>query len=78
MVERRTELDRRYARKAKMQKLKKKLITAAGADRDLILSKIKKLSPWWTEASLEQGKPSAAPKAEPKKKPAPAKKAATK
>jgi hypothetical protein len=75
MVERRIELDRRYARKAKMMKLKKKLATAAGPDRDLVLAKIKRLSPWWTEASLTQGKPAAAPKAEPKKKAAPKKKA---
>lgn len=77
MVERRIELDRRYSRKAKMTKLKKKLVAATGPDRELLLAKIKKHSPWWTEASLTQGKPAAAPKAEAKKK-APPKKAAAK
>jgi len=48
MVERRIELDRRYMRKDKMFKLKKKLGTALGADREKILYKIKRLSPWWT------------------------------
>ncbi len=75
MVERRIELDRRYQRKKKMAKLKAKLKAgAAGADREKILYKIKRLSPWWTEASLTQGDPNAAPVAaaaapsEPKKK----------
>lgn len=74
-VERQIELGRRYHRKAKMHKLKKKLATATGADREKILYKIGRLSPFWTEASLEQGKPNApaAEKKEPKKK-APAKK----
>lgn len=49
MVERRVELDRRYHRKEKMRKLKKKLQAATGEDRDKILYKIKRLSPWWTE-----------------------------
>lgn len=72
MVERRIELDRRYMRKEKMRKLKKKLETASGEAREKILYKIKRLSPFWTEASL---KPSgeaapAAPKTEKKKSPA--------
>jgi len=54
MVERRIELDRRYMRKDKMFKLKKKLGTALGADREKILYKIKRLSPWWTEDCLKQ------------------------
>ncbi len=71
MVERRIELDRRYHRKEKMRKLKAKLQTATGADRDKILYKIKRLSPFWTEASLTQTQaaPAAAPKAEEAKEP---------
>lgn len=50
MVERRTELKRRYHRKTKMKKLKAKLAAAKpGPDRDNILRKIHLLSPWWTE-----------------------------
>ncbi len=64
MVERRIELDRRYHRKDKMRKLKKKLGTATGADREKILYKIKRLSPFWTEASLTQNEGPVAPKAE--------------
>ena len=79
MVERRTELDRRYHRKEKMRKLKKKLEAAKGEDRDKVLGKIKRLSPWWTEAALgkEKGGPAATPtaaKEEPKKKSPPPKK----
>ena len=62
MVERRIELDRRYTRKKKMKKLKAKLEGATGAERDKVLYKIKRLSPFWTE-------PAAAEKA-PEKKPA--------
>lgn len=54
MVERRIELDRRYHRKEKMRKLKAKLQTATGADRDKILYKIKRLSPFWTEPPAEK------------------------
>jgi hypothetical protein len=54
MIERQQELKRRYHRKAKMRKLKAKLATATGPDREKILYKIKRLSPWWTEASLTQ------------------------
>ena len=54
MVERRIELDRRYHRKEKMRKLKAKLQTATGADRDKILYKIKRLSPFWTEPPKEK------------------------
>lgn len=54
MVERAIELRRRHARKKKMKKLKTALGTAAGPDREKVLYKIKRLSPWWTEASLTQ------------------------
>lgn len=50
MVERKSELKRRYHRKAKMTKLKAKLAAAkTGGDREAILKKIHILSPWWTE-----------------------------
>lgn len=70
MVERRIELDRRYMRKDKMRKLKKKLETASGEAREKLLYKIKRLSPFWTEASLKPATAAApAPKAEKKKAP---------
>ena len=53
MVERRIELDRRYQRKKKMKKLKGKLEGTSGEERDKILAKIHRLSPEWTEASLQ-------------------------
>jgi hypothetical protein len=72
MIERQTELNRRYHRKEKMRKLKAKLAKATGADRETILGKIKRLSPTWTEASLNQTLTSiAAPKAERERKSAP-------
>ena len=50
MVERRSELNRRYHRKQKMGKLKARLATAkSGGERETILKKIRILSPWWTE-----------------------------
>jgi hypothetical protein len=50
MVERRTELNRRYHRKSKLKKLKAKLAAAKNAhERDKVLAKIHKLSPWWQE-----------------------------
>ena len=50
MVERRSELKRRYHRKEKMAKLKAKLAAAkTGGEKDVILKKIHVLSPWWTE-----------------------------
>jgi hypothetical protein len=50
MVERRKELDQRYGRKKKMAKLKAKLAAAKDAkDRDTILKKIHRVSPWWVE-----------------------------
>ena len=57
MVERRTELDRRFQRKKKMRKLKAKLAAAKDPrDRDTLLKKIHRISPWWLEP-----KPAAAP-----------------
>ncbi|HEY2786494.1 MAG TPA: DUF6800 family protein [Fimbriiglobus sp.] len=88
MVERRIELDRRYHRKEKMRKLKKKLESAKGEDRNKLLGKIKRLSPFWTEASLTPPAAGGAPKTpkapkvakegrdEPKKKAPPKKKPA--
>lgn len=50
MVERRTELKRRYHRKKKMAKLKARLAAAkSGSDRETILKKIHAISPFWTE-----------------------------
>jgi hypothetical protein len=50
MVERKTELKRRYHRKQKMAKLKAKLrIAKTPHDREAILKKIHILSPWWKE-----------------------------
>lgn len=78
MVERRKELDARYTRKKKMNKLKAKL-TAPGADRAAIIAKIKRISPWWTEAALAQRDAAGAtaeagaPAADEAKKKAPAK-----
>jgi hypothetical protein len=48
MVERRSELNRRYHRKKKLAKLKSKLQAAKdGREKDQILKKIRILSPWW-------------------------------
>lgn len=50
MVERRIELDRRYQKKKKMNKLKKKLAMAKdNREKEEIVNKIKVISPWWTE-----------------------------
>jgi hypothetical protein len=50
MVERRKELDRRYQRKKKLAKLKAKLAHARDSrERDNVLKKIHKISPFWTE-----------------------------
>jgi hypothetical protein len=52
MVERRTELNRRFHRKKKLAKLKAKLATAkTNHDKELILKKIHVLSPWWAESA---------------------------
>jgi hypothetical protein len=51
MVERRSELTRRYHRKKKMRKLKAKLSkTTAEADKQTIIGKIQRLSPDWKPA----------------------------
>lgn len=68
MVERRIELDRRYHRKKKMGKLKERLLRAKStSERDAIIAKIHKVSPWWNEAVAMAGKQgrqqAAAPKA---------------
>lgn len=70
MIERQQELKRRYHRKAKMRKLKAKLVAATGADREKLLYKIKRLSPWWTEASLTQKNTTAPATTEKKERPA--------
>jgi hypothetical protein len=75
MVERRIELGRRNHRKLKMRKLKAKLGGATGEAREKLLYKIKRLSPWWTEAAASGAAP-AAKSEEPKKKPAAPKKKA--
>ena len=50
MVERKIELRRRRSRKKKMTKLKRKLGTLKDLrDREVILTKIHVLSPWWKE-----------------------------
>lgn len=50
MVERRSELKRRYHRKKKMARLKAQLVTAKeGKEKENILRKIHHLSPWWQE-----------------------------
>ena len=69
MVERRIELDRRYTRKKKLKKLKAKLESATGADRDKVLYKIRRLSPFWTEpAAADTPAPAKAEKKPAKKK----------
>lgn len=48
MVERKIELRRRRRRAAKLGKLKVKLAQAKdGKERDLVLAKIRRISPWW-------------------------------
>jgi hypothetical protein len=50
MVERRSELNRRYHRKQKLRKLKSKLAKAKdGREKDNLLKKIHIISPWWRE-----------------------------
>jgi hypothetical protein len=50
MVERRTELNRRYHRKKKLAKLKARLAAAKdGREKEAILKKIHAISPWWQE-----------------------------
>ncbi len=50
MVERKSELKRRYSRKKKLTKLKAKLAAAKdGREREAVLRRIHLLSPWWQE-----------------------------
>jgi hypothetical protein len=56
MVERRIELDRRYRRKKKKEKIKEKLQTATGEAREKLLYKMRRISPFWTEPAKEKGK----------------------
>lgn len=53
MVERRSELNRRYQRKKKLKKLKAKLAHAKDQrERENVLKKIHSISPFWSEAAL--------------------------
>ena len=55
MVERRSELNRRYHRKHKLRKLKSRLATAKeGREKDNILRKIHLLSPMWKPPKTEK------------------------
>jgi len=55
MVERRSELTRRYHRKKKLLKLKRKLAKAqTEPDRAKILNKIRLLSPDWKEPAAKK------------------------
>ncbi len=50
MVEKVIELRRRRQRQAKLTKLKEKLAKAkTGGDKDIILKKIHRISPWWKQ-----------------------------
>jgi hypothetical protein len=50
MVEKKIELKRRRGRQAKMTKLKDKLAKAkTGGDKDIILKKIHRISPFWKQ-----------------------------
>jgi len=50
MVERKIELRRRRSRKKKLTKLKRKLAVAKEQrDKDGVLQKIHRISPWWKE-----------------------------
>lgn len=50
MSEKQIELRRRRARRKKMLKLKIRLIAAkTGGDRDILLKKIHRISPFWVE-----------------------------
>jgi hypothetical protein len=52
MVERKIELRRRRSRAKKMVKLKAKLAHAKdGKERDTVLLKIHRISPWWQAAA---------------------------
>jgi hypothetical protein len=54
MVERKIELRRRRSRRQKLLKLKAKLAKVKDhRDRDTIVQKIHRISPWWHEAKPE-------------------------
>ena len=54
MVERRSELNRRYHRKRKLKKLKSRLASAKdNREREKVLHKIHMLSPWWKEPAAQ-------------------------
>ena len=60
MVERRKELNQRYGRKKKMAKLKAKLAAAKdGREKEAIIKKIHRISPWWEEPKTRTLTPSA-------------------
>lgn len=73
MVERKIELKRAYGRKKKMRKLKAKLGTTQGADREKVLAKIHRISPWWTEAGAKSAASAETTKTDEPKKKAPPK-----
>jgi hypothetical protein len=55
MVERKSELKRRYHRKRKLLQLKRRLAAAKDSrEREQILRKIRMLSPWWREAQASK------------------------
>lgn len=55
MVERRSELNRRYHRKHKLRKLKSRLATAKeGREKDNVMRKIHLLSPFWKQPKPEK------------------------
>jgi hypothetical protein len=57
MVERKIELGRRRARHEKLVKLKAKLAKAkSGGERDQVLQKIRRISPWGQEPKPEAAK----------------------
>jgi hypothetical protein len=54
MVERKTELKRRYHRKKKLSKLKRKLAAAKdGREKEAVLKKIHVISPFWQEPAAQ-------------------------
>ena len=54
MVEKKIELRRRRARAKKLTKLKAKLAAAKdGRDKDAVLTKIRRISPWWKEPAAK-------------------------
>lgn len=58
MVEKKAELRRKRARQKKLAKLKGKLVKAKNSgEKDVVLKKIHRISPWWKEAV--QPKPAA-------------------